>query len=240
MKIKSLFCGVLVAVALSGPAVALDLFSDALPQSTGQTCQSYAAALALAAKGDPAFPINTFGELREIEAEFRRLVTAYGNPYLHDNWPKAMSDLTGGKYTFSIDRNTTDIGDWMVRVRDATDIETDADLMIGQLTGTNFEMVLTSVYSLDGSDYSRIDGNGNRVGGHIIAVMGLLGSGIDSNTELVAFNSAIKGQGGSGVMCDDSFMATSTDLKYQAGVITTNDFELKPFTGYLFMKLVSK
>ena len=212
------------------PVTALDLFKDTKPQSTGKTCQSYAAALALAAKGDPEFPITTFTELRNIEQRFRLYAESYGNALSHKTWNKAMSDLTGGKYTFDRSYNNSNIVGWLSDVKNATSIESETDLLLSQLSGSDFDVILTSVISLDGSDYAT---------GHIVSVLGVIGSGIDSNTKLVAFNSAIKGEHTTGVMCKHDSLPG--DEKYSAGIVSSSNFRLKGFPdNYLFMRLVNK
>lgn len=211
-------------------ATAIDLFKDARPQSTGRTCQSYAAALALAAKADPAFPIFTFAELRNTEQQFRTYAESHGNPLNHETWDKAMSDLTSGKYTFERTYAHTDIVSWLSAIKTATTIESNVDLLVSQLGGSNFDVVLTSVYSLAGSQYAS---------GHIISVLGVIGSGIDSNTELVAFNSAIKGGDRTGVMCTPDSLPG--DERYSAGIISSSDFRLKGYPDkFLFMRLVEQ
>lgn len=212
-----------------GKSWSLDLFKDTKPQSTGVSCQSYAAILALAGKGDPAFPVDSFDELRSLEGEFRNLAAQHGDPLNHSTWPQAMSDLTAGKYTLKISYPTDDVIEWLEAVRGSTRIDTSADVLIQQLTGQNFDVVLTSVSDIGGSHYQT---------GHIVAVLGVIGSGIDSTTRLVAFNSAIKGTSGTGVMCNDG--TAPGDAKYQAGVIDTNNFTLKGFPKFLLMTLVEQ
>ena len=238
MSIRIVFPILILAMVVVRPAIAIDLFSDTKPQSTGKTCQSYAAALALAAKGDPSFPIETFSQLRDVEQEFRKLAskTVDGkkrNPYDHQNWVLAMSELTSGKYTFERSYNKTNIVDWLAAVNIATTIDSDIDLLLARISGTSFDVALTSVWSLEDSSYST---------GHIITVLGVIGSGIDSNTEIVAFNSAIKGEQVDGVMCTPDTLPG--DERYSAGVVTTNNYVLKGFpkesTNYLFMRLVEK
>ena len=209
---------------------ALDLFKDTKPQSTGNTCQSYAAALALAAKGDPAFPISTFAELRNIEQQFRTYAESHGNPLNHKTWDKAMSDLTSGKYTFERSYNHSDIVGWLSEAKSTTSVDSNVDLLLSQLSGSDFDVVLTSVNSLAGSSYGS---------GHIVAVLGVIGSGLDSNTQLVAFNSAIKGQTTSGVMCTPDSLPG--DERYSAGIVSSSDFRLKGYPdNYLIMRLVEK
>lgn len=207
-------------------AHALDMFGDALPQSTGKTCQSYSAALAIAAKNDSEFKIETYGELRLFEQKFRQKLEQTGKPYDHSNWVKVMEEITGGKY--SLDRKyVSDITVWMKELSEATIIDSDIDVLLRRLTRNSFDVVLTSVTSIAGSNYKT---------GHIIGVIGVIGDGLNSSTKLVAFNSAIKGEGGAGVMCDESHMTSQGDLSYKAGVLNTNDFQ--PSKGFLIMRLV--
>lgn len=220
------------ALSVTAPAKALDLYEGAKPQAQTNTCQSYASVLALAGAQDPTFPVETFDELRALEREFRSILEGLdgGNPYSHSNWPLAMQRLTVGAYTFEL-KYIPDLLDWMKTVRGATTLSDDLGSIIATLTGGPIDTVLTSVTSMDGLEYK---------GGHIVTVMGLLGSGMDSNTQLIAFNSAIKGNGGSVNQCAPGNQPG--DNRYQAGVVQTNKFALKEFPGkgFLFMQLVRK
>ena len=208
--------------------MSIDIYSDALPQSTGKTCQSYAAALALAGKSDSQFPINSFVDLRQTEQEFRAYAESHGNPLSHIVWDQAMLDLTNGKYTFQRDYPTSDLVDWLAIVRGYTSIDSEIDILVSRMSGGPIDMVLTSVYDIAGSNYST---------GHIVSVMGFIGSGLNSNTELVAFNSAIKGGPTATIMCNEN--TEPGDFRYKAGVLNTNDFRLKGFDqNFLIMRLV--
>lgn len=217
------------ALSVAVPARALDLYQGAQPQAQTNTCQSYASVLSLAAAKDPAFPVETFDQLRVLEREFRSILEGLdnSNPYLHTNWPLAMQRLTGGAYTFELEY-VPDLLDWMTTVRGATTLSDDLGKLIATVTGGPVDTVLTSVTSIDGSTYGT---------GHVVTVMGLLGSGIDSNTQLIAFNSAIKGNGGSVNQCEPGNQPG--DTRYQAGVVQTNNFALRKFSGagFLLMRL---
>lgn len=210
-------------------AHSLDLYHDALPQAQTNTCQSYASVLALAAANDPAFSVDTFSELRTLEANFRSILESMDNadPYSHANWPAAMSQLTGGAYTFEI-QYVPDLLDWLSMVQSHTTLSDDIDGLIATVTGGRIETVLTSVTSLDGSSYAT---------GHIVTVMAVLGSGIDSTTELMVFNSALKGQGGTVNQCAPGNQPG--DERYQAGIVESDSFQLRDWgSGMLLMKLV--
>lgn len=210
--------------SLAAPSAALDLYVDTLPQSTSQTCQSYSAMLALAARKDPALPIDTFDELRAHENEFRKILTQIdpNGVYAHTNWKLAMEKLTGGKYTLKI-RYIPSITDWMTAVRDATTMSSDIGAFMSTLSGGRMDVVLTSVKTIDGSTY------GGSTGSHIITVLGLSGSGLNSATQLIAFNSAIKGQGSTANSCSTN--GQPGDMRYKAGVVQTNNFTLTDFSG---------
>ncbi|WP_170347598.1 MULTISPECIES: hypothetical protein [Ruegeria] len=220
-----------LSLLLSPAAQALDLYQGAKPQAQSNTCQSYASVLALAAVQDPAFPIETFEELRTLEADFRQILESMdnANPYLHSNWPKAMEQLTGGVYTFEL-KYEPDLLQWMADVRQNTTLSNDLGNLIATATGGAINTVLTSVSSMNGSNYSS---------GHIVTVMGLHGTGIDSDTQLIAFNSAIKGQGGSVNQCAAGNQPG--DMRYTAGVVETDNFLLRNFpNGMLVMQLKKK
>lgn len=218
-----------IALFAAGSAAALDLFQGVMPQAQTNTCQSYASVLALAAVQDPAFSVSTFDDLRALEANFRTILETMdnANPYLHTNWPAAMQQLTGGAYTFDL-KYEPDLIHWLSKVRDATTISDDLGSLIAQASGGSIDTVLTSVTSLDGSNYGT---------GHIVTVMGVKGTGIDSNTDVIVFNSAIKGQGGSVNQCAPGNQPG--DERYQAGVVETNSFQLRDWgAGMLIMRLV--
>lgn len=203
--------------------MALDLFKDTLPQAQTNTCQSYAMVLALAAEG--GHEIANFDELRAAEAEFRGLAEGFpGGPYGHEALQQAVEAYTGGKYELRIE-SYPDIVEWMTRVSELTRLESTADLLIAQVTGQHFPVVLTSVTRFDQSTYGT---------GHIMAVLGVAGSGLNSSTEIIAFNSAIKG-GGAVNQCEAG--TQPGDLRYTAGVVSTNNFELKDYPGFRVLVL---
>lgn len=220
---------VAVTIALSPAphALALDLFEDIKPQATTQTCQSYAIMLALAALGDDAFPINNFEELRDAEKEFRAVAEGVsGGPYGHDALKKAVSQYTSGAYDLVIETGISDLPSYMQRVKELTRLTSTGDALIADLTGSDFVVVLSSFTRIATSNYAT---------GHIVAILGVAGSGLDSSSQLLMFNSAIKGQGGSVNMCAPG--DEPGDYKYQAGVVLTNDFELKSFPDFRLLYL---
>lgn len=214
------------AVAAS-EAAALDLYADPTPQSTSKTCQSYAMMLALAAEGDHQFPIKTFGELREAEQAFRTIAEATpGGPYGHDALGVALRTYTGGAYRLVIEERG-DIVAFLQRVRELTKLTSSSNALLAQITGTDFPVVMTSVTAFAGSPYET---------GHIITILGVAGSGLNSTTEIVAFNSAVKG-GGSINRCVPGMQPG--DLRFTAGVVSSNDFTLKSFGGkYRILRIV--
>jgi hypothetical protein len=224
--ILSIGIAALMSAMVPTTSAALDLFKDTLPQAQSNTCQSYAIMLALAAKGDAAFPISTFADLRKAESDFRAIAEGLeGGPYGHEALRHAVSQYTGGQYSLEIESVTSGIVDWISRLRDLTTIQSSADVLVAQLTGTSFSVVLTSVTKFDDSNYGS---------GHIIAVLGVSGSGINSNTQIVAFNSAVKG-GGNINRCESG--TQPGDMSYTAGVVSTNDYMLKDYPGFRLMQL---
>jgi hypothetical protein len=208
--------GVLHVLSTNGHAI--DIYSDTVPQAQVDTCQSYAMVLALAAKGDPAFPITTFEEIRQGEADFRQIAAGIpGGPFGHEALKQAVSNYTSGAYRLAVEYPGTDLVAWLSRVRALTTLDGSADALIGRLTGQKFPVVLTSVTRFGDSTYPR----------HIMSILGLIGSGLNSNTQLLAFNSAIKGQGGSVNRCVSG--TQPGDERYKAGVVSTNNFTLNEF-----------
>ncbi|RVH37813.1 hypothetical protein [Sinorhizobium meliloti] len=228
--VRALMLSVVAFLAMVTSASSIDLFSDTIPQGQTNTCQSYAVMLALAAQGDSAFPIATFKELRQAEAQFRAIAERVpGGPFSHEALRVAVEQYTGGKYSLKIETVNGDIADWMARVRELTRIETTYDLLIAQLTGTSFPVVLTSMTKFGSSTYGS---------GHIMVILGVAGNGLNSNTQVLAFNSAIKGTGGSVNRCEPGIQPG--DLRYTAGVVATNDYTLKGFPQYRLLYLTLK
>ncbi len=221
----------LATLCLAYPSIsyAIDLYADPKPQAQSDTCQSYALMLALAAQGDNAFPIKTFSELRKSEADFRAVAAGFpGGPFGHDALRRAVAAYTGGAYSLEIEDVGNDITKWMSRVRQLTLQKTTLGIFLDQLTGQNFPVILTSVTQFDESSYA---------GGHIMAVLGLAGSGLDSSTRIIAFNSAIQG-GGSINQCEAG--TQPGDMRYKAGVVSTNTFQLKSYPGFRILHLQRK
>lgn len=175
-----------VTLSLASNAYALTLFSDSVkPQSSNNSCQSYAAILNLAAQKHPAFKISTFEELREFENEFKNILNSLpGSQYAHKNWAKAMELLTSGHFTFELEYEK-DIVKWMKKVKSLTTQSTGLEHIIQV---SELRTVMTSVTRLDDSRYPS---------GHIISVLSVDGDGDGKNsaTRLISFNSAIKGTG---------------------------------------------
>ncbi len=221
--------GITCAILIAPQASAIDLFKDTQPQATTNTCQSYAVMLALAAQDDPSFPIENFQHLREAEANFRAIAESKkGGPYGHKALKAAIEDYTNGKYTLQIETINTGIVDWLARVKELTVFSSSADVMISQLSGSSFPVILTSVDRFGGNSYGS---------GHIITVLGIAGTGLDSTTEIIAFNSAIKGSGSINT-CQPGDQPG--DMRYTAGVVSTKDYLLKEFGGGLRLLFLQK
>lgn len=216
---------------LVSAASALELFESAKPQSTKDTCQSYAPILALAALSDPAFPIDDFSQLRVLEQEFRRILkeVSKGKTTHHIYWARTMEQLTGGVYTLDI-KYEPDTVEYIRRLRNETTLSSDVSSLVGQRSGTPFKTTMTSVLAFDSSQYKF---------GHIITVLGVKGNGVNSQTQIIAFNSAIQADTGSVKQCPTDFQPG--DVRYTAGVISSNSFVPKKFgDGYLVMTLKRK
>ncbi len=219
--------------AMLSSSSAIDLFADPYPQSTTKTCQSYSLALALAALGDPAIPIRSFEELRTAEKQIRDILKHQPNgPLSHESWKTGVPIFTSNRYRLKIETFGSDYVKWINRVKELTVLTSTGDALIASLTGQSFPVVLTSVSVIESSTYDS---------GHIISILGVAGSGLNSSTKIVAFNSAIKGLGGAINMCVDgsSLGSEPGDQIYTAGVFETNDFKLKSFSpgGYRLLYL---
>ena len=209
-----LYLGLIISILWSDRVFSVDLYFDTKPQAETNTCQSYSSILSLAMKRDERFQIDTFEELRELEKSFSRILReTEGSPYLHSKWPKAMEAITGGAYTFEL-KYETDIIRWMEYIAENTTQSNNIEEALSALQNNQRNTVLTSVTKLGESEYD----------GHIITVLGMAGTGLDSTTRLIAFNSAIKGTSGAVYTCNAG--NEPGDEKYQAGVIETNSFSL--------------
>jgi hypothetical protein len=216
-----------LALLCAHPVLALDLFKDTLPQADTKSCQSYSMALALNQLGDPEYKFDTFQALRDAEGKFLDILTAKGDQFNHNNWVKAVEEFTQDAYTLKIETHP-DLVAWMGRVKELTSQTSTTDVLLSQITGNDFPVVLTSVTNFAGSSYKD---------GHIIAVLGIAGSGLDSTTEIVAFNGGIKGQNNVN-RCEAG--QQPGDLKYSAGVVSSNSFALKDFQGFRILRIVPK
>lgn len=216
------------ACATPARAQAIDLFSDHLPQSYNNTCQSQAIMLALAIEGHPAFPMANAGELREAELAFRQIVEAIAanDPELsvrhHQTWRLALEQYTSGNFTIR-NEYIRDSNVWAQRVAEITrkNISEHTAPMV-RLTGVS-KTILTSVTHLEGDRYAS---------GHIVAVLGIDPGEIHSSSHrhfLMALNGAIKGEDDDRKSCNASDLPG--DYKYSAGVVATKRYDLKPFDG---------
>lgn len=221
-------------VSIANQAQAIDLYAGAKPQSTQHTCQSYSAVLALDAIGDPSFSYQNFEELRTAEQRFREILTDLGDTTSHQNWAVGMENFTDGKYTIRSEPVQADIVKFLEKAKSYTTIRDSYDLLLSDLSGGNVATALTSVTSLAGDNYGT---------GHIVALLGVIGSGLNSETQLVVFNSAIKSINGAEAVCKEGGdIVLDGDVRYSAGIVATNEFQLKLFNdgNYRILRIVEK
>ena len=152
-------------------------------QATGSSCQSYALAVALATKKDPAFRIDTAADLRKTEtairAEIKKL--AGQSDVSHAHIQDGFARYTGGKYVLKFKEvPEANIG---TIVAEATGITSSATVPSSFLLGVVVkDVVLASATRIAADSYKN---------GHIFAIYGADGPP-NSNRKFLILNSGVK------------------------------------------------
>lgn len=152
-------------------------------QATGSTCQSYALATALAFKKNPAFPLQTAADLRNVETAIRREITKVaGNDQVsHDHIRAGFENYTNGAYKLKFtDVELAAVGE---QVGTRSGVTSRAALPPNFLIASVVkDVILASATKIDGDSYA---------GGHIFTMLGVDGPS-NSNQQLLVLNSAVK------------------------------------------------
>jgi hypothetical protein len=156
-------------------------------QATGQTCQSYSLAIALAFKRDSAFPLQTPAEIRKAEITIRAKIVASANGHPpnksvnHDDIRRGLEAYTNNKYTL-ISRDV-DLPQLLDSVSARTGISSATGLPISFPFGVPIKDVAFSSATRISSDPYK--------DGHIFTLLGTDGPP-NSNQRVLILNSAIK------------------------------------------------
>lgn len=172
--------------------------TDQVGQANFSSCQSYALAIALAFKRDPAFPITSWTQLRDAELSIRsRIVAArdaHGGDVTHADVKAGFEDYTSG--THHLVQRSLDITALGSLVANRTGISNASALPPTFLLGASVkDVVLSSANAINGYTYKS---------GHIFTIMGVDGPPTSDRRYLV-LNSAASRNGQSSVACRDGF-----------------------------------
>lgn len=152
-------------------------------QATGNTCQSYALAVALATRQDPKFSINTAAELRNAELNIRARITEASGPLAvtHTHIQSGFKVFTNGKYILKFkDVDEVDVGD---HIASATGITSEAASPPSFILGAVAKnVILASAERIGAHSYGE---------GHIFTIYGVDGPP-NSNRRYLILNSAVK------------------------------------------------
>ena len=107
----------LVLSLASLEVLAADFLVQPTGQATGNTCQAYSLAVALAFKRDPNFKVDTAAQLRGAEQAIRSEIVreAAGSAVTHAHVVKGFQAYTANKYKLTMKAySVADIGDKIV------------------------------------------------------------------------------------------------------------------------------
>ncbi len=159
-------------------------------QATGDTCQSYVLAIALAFKRDPTIPLASWRDLRDIELRLRAEVVKARDARLPGVPPakrlaipadsaKAMEAVTGGAYTVAYKTIAEpDLGEF---VRSTTGVGFKADAGLSFVLGSTVkDVVISSAKMIGTKAYNS---------GHQFSILGVDGPP-NSGRQYLVLNSA--------------------------------------------------
>jgi len=152
-------------------------------QATGDTCQSYSLAVALATKKDAAFKAETAADLRKLEVAIRSSIkkAAGGGSVNHSHIQSGFAEYTGGRYELSFsDVAEANIGDVVASTTGITSAQfTPTTFLLGAIVK---DVVLASATKIGEDSYGA---------GHIFTIYGIDGPP-NSNRRYLLLNSAVK------------------------------------------------
>lgn len=152
-------------------------------QATGDTCQSYSLAVALATKRDAAFKFDTAAELRKAEVAIRSSIkkAAGQSSVTHAHIQSGFSNYTSGNYELKFsDVEEADIGDVISSATGITSAQmTPATFLLGAIVK---DVMLASATKIGADSYGA---------GHIFTIYGVDGPP-NSNRRYLILNSGLK------------------------------------------------
>lgn len=166
------------------------LIDQQVGQATGDTCQSYVLAIALAFKRDPQLPLRSWRDIRDLETRLRTEVVKARDLRLPDvqekqrlaspdDSAKAVQAVTGGRYTLK--SSTNDIAQFGQLVGQRTGVTTEVDLTPSFLIGGLVkDVVVSSAKKIGEKSYNS---------GHQFAIFGVSGPP-NSDRKYLVLNSA--------------------------------------------------
>lgn len=232
--INTLASTFLALFSLQSQAIS-DIIMAPYPQSTNNTCQSYAIAYALASSSYLHNNIKTPKALRSLEKKVRQTIDNVANEkgwsvYSHKTWQEAVKRQSSNNLSLKIEY--TDDPNWFYqKVREITGINS-AAILDGPISVALIKKpILTSVEQLAGNIYKS---------GHIVTLLGLAApmssnrSIAQANHPVMVLNSAVKSGQKIFNMCSESI--TLGDKKYSAAVTVSAPYKLKKYGGkYMLM-----
>lgn len=199
-------------------------------QATGNTCQSYSLAVALATRQDPMFLINTAADLRNAELDIRtRIIESSGaDAVTHTHIQSGFRTFTNGKYVLKFkDVAEADIAD---HIASATGITSASAALPSFLLGAVAkDVVLASARRIGAHSYAE---------GHIFTIYGVDGPP-DSNRRYLVLNSAVKVKG-KRYNCEDGLPDDPGNYSASLSWITSNDISFKLFGNKVRLWVIEK
>ena len=190
--LRALTCVFLSLASLSVPAA--DFLVQPTGQATGNTCQAYSLAVALAFKRDPNFKVDTAAQLRAVEQAIRAEIVraAAGAPVSHAHIVKGFQAYTANKYKLTMKAfPVAEIGDKVkVRTGVSSQAATPPSFLLGQVVK---DVLLASATKIGNDAYKD---------GHIFAMLGMDGPP-NSNQQFLLLNSALHIKPNQPIQCVD-------------------------------------
>jgi hypothetical protein len=193
-------------------------------QANFSSCQSYALAVALAFKRDPAFPITTWAELRKTELGIRGKIEAVRNArdpksdVNHDDISAGFLNYTAAKHRLV--RSTADLTALGQAVASRSGVSTAASVPASFLLGATVkDVLLSSATQIEGYSYKS---------GHIFTILGVDGPP-NSDQRYLVLNSAAKKGAQTVVTCQDGLPDDPGPYQASLAWVKVTDITLKAF-----------
>jgi hypothetical protein len=200
-------------------------------QATGDTCQSYVLALALAFKKDPAFPMADWSELRKVEnairAEVKKNMDARGVTIASgDDSRKALETFTNGKYTIDMGDSALEAPAFQRKIISITGVSSRSafDQAPTFLAGTLVsDVIISGALRIAAKSYRD---------GHQFAILGVSSSVPNSSVEYLVLNSAARRKSPTEKQIDICETGVPDEKSpYFASLAWTNDIDFNASPG---------